>query len=602
MRNSACSWATALLNIRSMKKLTAQGMLAASLMALVLASAPAAAQTIDPNNTAPALSTVTAEGKSATGASVVSSADPRATAAGQEMLRLGGNAADAALATMLALTVVEPQSSGIGGGGFFVYHDAATGQIGTVDGRERAPASATPNLFMGADGKPIPYQDAYPGGKSVGVPGNIRLAAMAHQKWGKLRWAQLFAPAIKLADKGFVANEWTTSAITMNAKTIAENPDLSALYMPGGKAVAAGQTIRNPKLAALLRDVATKGPDAFYTGKNAQNIIDAVGKAPRNQAVMTLTDLKNYTATPRDAVCTTYRQYKLCGMGPPSSGATTVFQIMGMLEGYDLKSMGPNNPMSWHLIGEAMQLSYADRAKYLGDPDFVEVPVKGLLDKAYISSRASLISPFRALGTYEAGNPPGAPKRTAAIPGEVSGTSHFVAADKAGNVASMTSTVEGVFGSQLIANGFVLNNELTDFTFAPEENGAPVANRVEPGKRPLSSMSPTIVFGPDGKPILAVGSAGGKRIIMHVTKALVGVLDFGLTPEQALALPNLFYDKDGLVIENTPLGNWLAPQISAFGAKTKATDLGSKLNIAYRVNGQWQGVADPRSQGNALAN
>lgn len=563
--------------------------------------APVHAQQIDPNNTAPALSTTTAEGKVATGPAVVTSADPRATAAGQEMLRAGGTAADAALAVMITLSVVEPQSSGIGGGGFFVYNDAASNQTLTIDGREKAPASAKPDRFLGPDGKPMPFGEAYVGGKSVGVPGNIRLAAMAHKKWGKLPWAKLFQPAIRLAEQGYVANDWTQAAVAMSAKNIEQMPATRAIFMPNGVPVKKGDTIKNPALAKLLREIAAKGPDVFYTGQNAQAIVTAVTTAPRNPATMTLADLASYKASERDAVCTTYRIYKVCGMGPPSSGATTVFQILGMLERYDLQAMGVDNPMSWHLLGEAMQLAYADRSKYLGDPDFVSVPVKGLLDKGYIASRADLISPFRAAGTYNPGNPPGAQPRTAAAPGEKGGTSHFVAVDKAGNMVSMTSTVESVFGSQLVANGMVLNNELTDFTFAPEENGAPVANRVEAGKRPLSSMSPTIVYGPDGKPILAVGSAGGKRIIMHVTKTIIGVLDYGLPVEQAVALPNLFYDNDGLVIENTDLGKWLAPQISAFGSKTRAAELGSKLNAARKTAQGWTAVADPRSQGNAVA-
>lgn len=579
-----------------------QGMRALSAAALLaLISAPLAAQQVDPNNTVPQVVAPVAGIKVATGKAVVASADPRATAAGQEMLRAGGSAADAAIATMLALSVVEPQSSGIGGGGFFIYSDAAKGVTGTIDGREKAPASATPNLFMGADGKPIPFQNAYPGGKSVGVPGNIRLAALAHKNWGKLRWKALFQPAIRLAEQGYVTNAWTAAAIAMNEKTIAQQPATRALFFRDGKPIGVGVTIRNPALGKLLRDIADTGPDAFYTGQNAQAIVDAVGQSPVNPARMTVADLKAYQATQRDAVCTPYRVYTLCGMGPPSSGATTVFQIMGMLERYDLKAMGKDSPMSWHLVGEAMQLAYADRAKYLGDPDFVDVPVKGLLDKSYIAARANLISPFRALGHYEAGTPPGAKPRTAAPPGEVGGTTHFVAADTAGNVASMTSTIESVFGSQLVANGMVLNNELTDFTFAPEQDGAPVANRVEPGKRPLSSMAPTIVYGPHGKPILAVGSAGGKRIIMHVAKTLIGVLDFGLPADQAMALPNLFYDADGLQIENTALGSALAPKISAFGSKTRAIELGSKLTTAQRTGQGWTGAADPRSQGIALA-
>ena len=288
-------------------------------------------------------------------------------------------------------------------------------------------------------------------------------------------------------------------------------------------------------------------------------------------------------------------------MGPPSSGATTVFQILGMLERFDMKQLGAANPQSWHLIGEAMQLAYADRATYLGDPEFVSVPVKGLLDKSYIASRSALISADRSLNSYAPGTPPGAPARLRSEPGDVAGTTHFVARDRSGNVASMTSTIENIFGSQLIANGYVLNNELTDFSLAPAEGGYLVANRVGPGKRPLSSMSPTIVYGPDGKVQLALGSAGGKRIIMHVTKTLIGVLDFGLPVDQAIALPNLFYGDGALLIENNAMGQTLAAQMQRYGQPVRAITLGSKVNALQQSDGRWVGAADPRSPGTALS-
>ena len=288
----------------------------------------------------------------------------------------------------------------------------------------------------------------------------------------------------------------------------------------------------------------------------------------------------------------------LSRIGPPSSGATTVFGILGMLEGYDLRTMGKDNPMSWHLISEAMRLAYADRDTYVADPDVVDVPVAGLIDETYLRDRARLISPFRAAAAVAAGTPPGATPRTTAVAGEVPSTSHFVAVDRTGNVASMTSTVEGIFGSQIVAGGMILNNELTDFSLAPERNGAPVANRVEGGKRPRSSMSPTIVFDAEGQPILAVGSAGGPRIIMHVLKTLVGVLDFGLPVAEAIALPNIYMAGDGSIMENTPEGAELATQLAQFGRPTISSELGSKLNAAQRLpDGSWSGAADPRSVG-----
>ncbi len=529
----------------------------------------------------------------------VSAADPRAAEAGREILHAGGSAADAAMAMMLALTVIEPQSSGIGGGGFIVYHDAKTGQTATIDGRERAPASASPTLFM-EGGKPMGFLKAVPGGRSVGIPGNVALMAMTHRKWGRLKWAQLFTPAIRLADEGFDVTPRLGAAIGAMGTLWNDFPATRAIYWQDGRPKAVGDKIRNPDLAALLRQIARRGPSAFYTGANAQAIIDAAGKSVRNPTVITAADLSGYRAKERPAVCTTYRIYKLCGMGPPSSGATTVFQILGMIERFDMKALGKDSPKAWHLIAESMRLAYADREKYLADADFIDVPVAGLIDKSYIASRSALISETGSLPLYEAGLPPGAKPRTAALSGEVAGTTHFIAVDQRGNVASMTSTVESAFGSQLVANGYILNNELTDFTFAPEKNGAPVANRVEAGKRPVSSMSPTIVFGPDGKPVFTVGAAGGKTIIMQVAKTLIAHLDWGLSAQDSIAMSNIYYAGDAVQIEaNTPTAA-LAPAIAAFGRLVVTNDMPLKTNAAERTVTGWKGAADPRSEGVGL--
>ena len=532
---------------------------------------------------------------------VVSSADPRATEAGREILRQGGSASDAAMAMMLALTVVEPQSSGIGGGGFLVHHDAATKKMETIDGRETAPASATPQLFVGADGKPVGFRDAFQGGHSVGVPGNIRLMAETHKRWGKIGWAQIFAPAIRLADQGYTVNKTLAGRLAMMAPLWDRFPEARAIYWEQGKPKAEGATIRNPALAKLLRDVAQKGPDAFYTGTHGKAIVAAVSKSPVNPVPLTLADLAAYKVRDRAALCAPYRRFTVCGMGPPSSGATTILQMLGMLERFDLKAMGKDDPKSWHLIAETMMLAYADREKYLGDPDFVQVPVSGLLDRTYLASRSALISPDTSLAAYEAGTPPGAQPRTAAISGEVAGTTHFVAVDGAGNVASMTSTIEGPFGSQLIASGMFLNNELTDFTFAPEKDGAPVANRVEAGKRPLSSMAPTIVYDETGRPVLALGSAGGKRIIMHIAKTLIGYIDFGLPAAEAIALPNLYFGGDAVMIEQGSALEAKLPALNTLGRAVVAADLPSKVNAVEWTNAGWRGAADPRSEGVALA-
>lgn len=534
----------------------------------------------------------------ASGEALVSAADPRASEAGAEMLRAGGSAADAAVATMLALTVVEPQSSGIGGGGFFVYRDDK-GEVTTIDGREVAPAAARATRFLGANGRAMGMDVAVPGGLSVGVPGSVALAAEVHRRHGRLPWAQLFAPAIRLARQGYTVSPWLAASLQGMERRWADFPQMRAIWFIDGRPARAGETIRNPALAATLELVARRGPSAFYTGPVARQIVAAVRSAPRNPGDMTEADLAAYRVAPRDALCTTYRAHRICTMGPPSSGGTTVFAMLGMLEGYDLKAMGPTNPMSWHVMREAMRLAYADRDLYVGDPGFVDVPTAGLIDRGYLAGRARLISPFRALERVTPGTPPGAQPRTPMPTNEVPSTSHFVAVDRAGGVASWTNTVEGVFGSQLVAGGMVLNNELTDFSLTPTRaDGAPVANRVEPGKRPRSSMTPTIVFAPDGRPLMAVGSAGGPRIIMHVLKSIVGVVDFELPVDQALALPNLYMAGDGDIIENTQLGRTLAPQLAPFGRTIVTAELGSKINAALAApDGRWTGAADPRSVG-----
>ena len=534
-------------------------------------------------------------------AGTVSSADPRASEAGQEMLRKGGNATDAAMAMLLALNVVEPQSSGIGGGGFLLHHDGRTGLIDTIDGREAAPASASPSLFLDAGGKPLPFMAAFPGGKSVGVPGNIALMKLAHDKWGRLPWADLFQPAIRLARDGFTVSKPLAAALKRVAPLWTESfPEARALYWIDGKPAEEGALIRNPAFADFLETVARQGPDAFYVGA-AGAIEAAVAHAGLNATQLTPADLAAYRAKERPAVCSPYRSYRICSMGPPSSGATTMLQILGMLERFDMKALGKDNPESWHLIGEAMQLAYADRAKYAGDRDFVPVPVAGLLDPVYMRRRSALISATRARNSYEAGTPPGAEPRTVSPAQETPGTSHFVAIDADGNIVSMTSTIEGAFGSQLLTNGFFLNNELTDFDFVPEQNGAPVANRVEPGKRPRSSMAPTIVYDSKDKPVFVVGAAGGPTIIMQVTKAIIAHLDWGLDARDALGLGLLYFRDDTLLAEKGTEVEALIPALEKMGHKASTFSYPLKANAAERLpDGSWRGAADPRSVGLAL--
>ncbi|HUG46488.1 MAG TPA: gamma-glutamyltransferase family protein, partial [Sphingomicrobium sp.] len=515
---------------------------------------------------------------------------------GAEMLRHGGSAADAALATIVALTVVEPQSSGIGGGAFLVYSDEGAAPV-TYDGREMAPMAAGPYWFF-RDGNPMETSGAKPGGKSVGVPGNLGLMALAHRDQGRLPWAELFRPGIRLARNGFSLTPRLHRFLIRNKKTGALSDQGRALfYDAAGNPLPVGTIIRNPELAAFLEQLAAQGPDAFYVGPNAQAIVTTVNGARENPSQMALGDLASYEAKQRPAVCGEYRRHRICGMGPPASGGTTVFAIVKQLERFDLAALGPQSPTAWHLLAESMRLAFADRGRYLADPDFVPVPVAGLVDPAYLASRSALIAPDRTLAKVAAGVPPGAPMVAPGFQPAEEGTSHFVVVDRWGDVASITSTIEGLFGSGLVVNGYYLNNELTDFSFVPVRDGVPVANRVEPGKRPRSSMSPTIVYGPDGRVRLAVGAGGGANIIAQVARAIIGVIDWNLTAQQALELPVLFAPGDTVEIEEGSALEVMAPQLRALGHKVQSRELPIKGNAIEWRDGRWVGAADTRTEG-----
>jgi len=536
----------------------------------------------------------------ATAPGVVSAADPRGAEAGAAMLRQGGTATDAALATLLALTVVEPQSSGIGGGGFLVHSDPR-GEVDTFDGREEAPMAATPTWFY-VDGKPMTIGEAIPGGRSVGVPGNIRMMALAHARHGKLPWKALFQPAIKLAREGYILSP--RGARALNHESGSLSPEARKIYYQAdGLPKSAGIRIVNPALAAILEQLAERGADSFYVGPNARAIVAAVNSAPRNPAPMTAGDLAAYDAKERPPVCGTYRAYRICGMGPPSSGGTTVFAILKQLERFDLKSIGKDSPAAWHLIIESMRLAYADREQYLADSDHVPVPVAGLIDPAYLARRSALISPTSAMERVSAGTPAGAPTQFApALPQAEHGTSHFVATDAQGNVASLTSTIESAFGSGLMVNGYYLNNELTDFNIVPDRDGRPTANRVEGGKRPRSSMSPTIVFAPDGKVRLAVGAAGGATIIAQVAKAIIAVIDWDLSAQAAIALPAIYAPGGSTVfIERGTSHEAMIPALQALGhSDVRLRGPSFKANAIEWDGRRWIGAADPRSEGAAV--
>ncbi len=553
--------------------------------------------------TVPAPSETPIQATTAESRGVVSAADPRAAEAGAEMLRRGGSATDAAIATMLALTVVEPQSSGIGGGGFLLHH-AADGTVETLDGRETAPAAATPDWFLGEDDRPRPFMEAVLSGLSVGVPGNIRLAGEAHARHGMLPWADLFAPAIALARDGFVISERFREFLQRARNRAAADAEGQGLfYDEMGEPLAAGTRVRNPALAETLGQIAEHGADWFYSGENATAIAVRVAAETPHPGGMTVADIAAYQVKERPELCGPYRAYRICGMGPPSSGATTVYAILKQLERFDLGALGADSPTFWHLFAESQRLAFADRERYLADSDFVSVPAVGLMDPDYLAARGRLIDPDATLSQVVAGTPQG----VALAPPDgdepvENGTSHFVAVDRMGNAVSYTSTIEGSFGSGIMVGGYYLNNELTDFSFTPAgPDGRPVANRVEGGKRPRSSMAPTLVYDSSGELVLAVGAAGGSTIPVQVARVLIGVIDFDLPLGRAMALPVLFSPGEAITVEQGSSLEAMIPALRALGhAQVSARGLPLKINGAERTAGGWVGAADPRSEGAAV--
>ncbi|MFT3810283.1 MAG: gamma-glutamyltransferase [Micropepsaceae bacterium] len=530
------------------------------------------------------------------GGAMVAAANPMAVEAGLEILRKGGSAVDAALAVQTVLGLVEPQSSGLGGGAFLIHYDAKTGAVTAYDGRETAPAGARPDMFL-SDGKPMPFPDAVTSGDSIGTPGLVSLLLLAHADHGKLTVADDFAPAVKLASAGFPAPKRMAAAAPLSAGFYGPmTGDAAAYLFPGGTPIAAGQTILNPAYADTLTRIANEGAKGFYEGPVAEAMV-AAARAGNRPGTLSLEDLKGFKARKLDALCGPYRALLVCGMGPPSSGGLAVLQTLGLLGRFDMAAH-KGDATGWHLLIEAERLAYADRDTYAADDTAVPVPVAGLLDPAYLAERAKLISPDKAMTEATAGTPPGAPKWAQQLADYAHGTSHFVVVDASGNVVSMTTTIEGIYGSQRMAAGFFLNNEMTDFAFHPAgDDGTPIANAVAPGKRPRSSMSPTIVFR-DGQFLLAVGSPGGSSIIGYVLKSLVAMLDWGMEPQAALALPNV-------VARGTPsveagFDPALREALSAMGQQMRDAPPGegSGLHaIMVMPDGTLKGGADPRREG-----
>ncbi|MBS9718370.1 gamma-glutamyltransferase [Pseudohalocynthiibacter aestuariivivens] len=532
---------------------------------------------------------------------MVAAANPYAVEAGAEVLKNGGSAADAMVAVQAVLGLVEPQSSGLGGGAFLVWYDAESGGITTLDGRETAPLAATPQLFQDENGEPLKFFDAVVGGLSVGTPGTPALMEEAHRRWGKANWGSLFQNAIKLADAGFLVSPRLAQLVQNDAERLSRFPATAAYFLPDSVPIKDGDTRRNRPYAETLRALAENGSEAFYKGVIAEDIVATVRNASGRTGALSTVDLALYKVIERPAVCADYREYDICGMGPPSSGALTVGQILGILQSHDLGALGPESTESWRLIGDASRLAFADRGRYMADSDFVPVPAKGLIDNAYLAERARLLDRERALENVS----PGTPSWDHAqlwgddVSIELPSTSHISIVDGDGNALSMTTTIENGFGSRLMTRGgFLLNNELTDFSFRTHSNGYPIANRLEPGKRPRSSMAPTIVLS-EGTPVLVIGSPGGSRIIGYVAQAIIAHLDWGMDVQQAVAMPHLVNRFGTYDLEAGTSAAALETPLGALGFEIKTRDLNSGLH-AISINQFLEGGADPRREGIAL--
>ena len=526
---------------------------------------------------------------------MIAAAHPLAVEAGADVLAAGGTAADAMVAVQAVLGLVEPQSSGLGGGAFLVWHDAKTGEITTLDGRETAPLAATPRLFQDETGQPLGFFEAVVGGRSVGVPGTPALMAEAHERWGRADWPGLFDDAIRLAEEGFAVSPRLANLVARDAGRLARFETTRAYFLPGGAPLRGGETLRNPAYAGTLRALAQHGPEPFYTGDIAADIAATVQGAEGNPGRLSATDLAIYTVRERDPVCAPYRGYAVCGMGPPSSGGVTVGQILGMLAPHDLAALGPDSPEAWRLIGDASRLAFADRGRYLADSDFVPVPVRGLLDPGYLRARSRLLRGDDALPEVAPGTPEfdhaldWGDAQTLARPS----TSHISIVDAHGNALSMTTTIENAFGSRLMVRGFLLNNELTDFSFASHQDGRAIANAVAPGKRPRSSMAPTILRR-DGQPVLVLGSPGGSAIIGFVAKTIIAWADWGMDVQEAVSLPHLVNRFGRYDVE--PAAARLAPALEAMGYEIRRRALTSGLH-AIEIGARLEGGADPRREG-----
>lgn len=532
---------------------------------------------------------------------MVAAANPLAVQAGYAVLREGGSAVDAAIAVQMVLNLVEPQSSGIGGGGFLLYWDNKAKRLSSYDGRETAPAAVDGSLFQEADGTPLEWKDALVGGRSVGVPGLLRMLELAHREHGKLPWGRLFSDAADLAEKGFAVSPRLSSLVESRFNPGLGRYDVTWNYFfPEGKPVVAGSVLKNRSFAETLRRIALLGADAFYKGDIGLDVVKTVNGALDNPGLMTPSDITGYHAKKREPVCAPYREYMVCGMGPPSSGGVAVEQALSILARFDLSSIKPLSAEAVNLVTQAEQLAFADRNSYLADPDFVMVPVKGLLDESYLNGRSLQVGADRKIGEATAGFPPLSVTFAPGISPELPATSHISVVDADGNAVAMTSSIEMAFGSALMVRGFLLNNQLTDFSFKESADGRLVANRVAGGKRPRSSMSPTMVFDGEGNLKLVIGSPGGSHIINYVVETIIAVLDWRMSIQEAISLPRFGNCNGATYLEKGTEAERLVPFLEKLGHKVTVTDLNSGLHGIMVTGRGLKGGADPRREGTVL--
>ena len=532
---------------------------------------------------------------------MISAANPLAVETGYKILKSGGSAVDAMIATQTVLGLTEPQSSGLGGGAFLVYYDAKKGKLTTFDGRETAPLAATPELFQHKNGTPLTFFDAVVGGLSVATPSTVKLMGDMHARYGKKPWAELLAPAKALAEGGFAVSPRLASLIELDQARLKTYPDTRKYFFDyKGKPLTEGTIIKNPAYANTLKILQKQGADAFYQGNIAEEMATKVQHAAVNPGLLTKEDFQSYRTKERPVVCSPYREYDICGMGPPSSGALTVSQILGIIESAGIENFPKESPQAWQIIGDATRLAFADRNRYIADTDYVPLP-QGLLDKDYLAKRAKLIKEGSALGKASPGQPrwdkPIAQADDQSL--ELPSTTHIAIVDREGNMISMTSSIENGFGARMMSHGFLLNNQLTDFSFVAVENGMPIANRVEPGKRPRSSMSPIIVM-KNNRPYMVIGSPGGARIIGYVANTLIRHIEWGVPVQTAINSPNVQNRSGVYELEaGTNAENLQAP-LEKMGYTVNIRDMNSGLQAILIKDGQLIGASDPRREGTAM--